>query len=120
MLFRVVLIFICSLGIFLGYEIVCYKHYKDRQIPLAIGFVVVLARLGLVISSFYVAALVTQPFLSTASLGVKRIGVAVAGLFGMWTSSIFLQIGQNVIRSSQGLPLQRIRWIRSRYSQHKK
>ena len=104
MMTRTLIFFFSAFLPILAYEYVHHRFYSNRQVPLTLGFDLVLCVLVYRISSAYLGALAAIALFPSADKSMAGIRTA-AGLFaGIWSAAIFLQVSQNAVRSLIGAP----------------
>jgi hypothetical protein len=100
------------LGLLIAWEFIYLKRFKGRTIPSGIALVIYIAEICLVCGSLWLGSSVAREFLSSARLSILRFGVGLGMLTSGYVVSIFLQLGQNMVRLSLGMSQRPIQWVR--------
>ena len=94
------------------YEYVYTKHYKDRQVPLTLGYFLVLCLIVFRVSSAYAGALAAIKLFPGADSSMTGIRTACGLFCGIWAAAILLQLAQNAVRVSLGEPARPVSFTR--------
>ena len=106
------MLFFSAFILILAYEYVYHRTYKDKQVPLALGYFLIFCVLVFRLSGAYIGALAAIKFFPNADSSMTSIRTA-AGLFaGIWSAAILLQLAQNAVRSLIGEPTIPISFLR--------
>ena len=112
MMTRALIFFFSAFLAILLYEYAYGKFYRHRQVPLTLGFFLMLCVLVFRVSSAYVGALAAISLFPGADSSMASIRTA-AGLFaGIWSAAVLLQLAQNAVRVFIGEPARPVSFIR--------
>lgn len=112
MMTRALLFFFSACSVLLLYEYAYSKFYKGKQVPLTLGFFLVLCLLVFRVSSAYIGALAAISLFPLADSSLARIRTALGLFAGIWSAAILLQLAQNAVRVSIGEPARPVSFIR--------
>ena len=101
----------CFIGVMV-YEVVYHKYFKNKDVPLTVGFISILLSIGSRLSAFFIGILLTRYYYISTDHKTDRILPILGGFLALYAVSILLQVGQNIVRASIGAPVLPIEWIR--------
>jgi uncharacterized membrane protein HdeD (DUF308 family) len=112
MMIKALVLFLGAFLVILGYEYVYHKFYKNRQVPLSLGFFLVFCIMVFRVSSACIGALVAVRVFPPAGRTDGRITAAIGLLAGLWSASVLVQLAQNAVRVLIGEPTRPVSLIR--------
>ena len=112
MMTRALIFFFSAFLAILAYEYVYARFYKNRQIPLALGFFLVLCVVVFRVSSAYVGALAFISLFPAADRSMAGIRTAFGLFAGISAAAVLLQLAQNGVRVLMGEPTRPVSFIR--------
>ena len=112
MMTRALIFFFAAFFAILLYEYVYGKFYKHEQVPLTLGFFLVLCVLVFRVSSAYVGALAAISLFPHADSSMTGIRTACGLFAGIWSAAVLLQLAQNAVRVLIGEPPRPVSFIR--------
>lgn len=104
MMTRALLLFSAAFLLLLLYEYIYDKFYKNRQLPLTLGFPAVFCLVVYRVASAYLGALAILKFFPPADRPAAGIKTAFGLFAGLWAAAVLLQLAQNAVRVLIGAP----------------
>ena len=112
MMLRALLLCSGALCPLLLYEYVHHKYYKTKQVPLPLGFLLLLCLLAFRVGSAYAGAFTALILFPAGDRAAGRAIALIGLLAGLWSAAVLLQLAQNAVRRALGEPTLPISLVR--------